>query len=117
MNVQELDLTGPLWVLMRSGMVIGPNNVVRMPLGNPEAPVGEVVPVFTSWERAQECVDAVGDLSVCPYELAVVAGLVSLLNDLKPKGVSHVNFDLNLAQPNPIPIDEVLAFLRSFLNN
>jgi hypothetical protein len=66
-------------------------------------------------EPAKQFLNSLGEKSkgMKIFELKGLDALETLLVDLRKSGVTHVNFNAEGDNPNPIPIDEVIDSLHN----
>jgi hypothetical protein len=109
--------TGSPTVLIYAGAPQNPiaaDNVVTINFGL-RGTFGALFPLFNGDGPAQQFIQSLGPsgagMAACP--VAGLAELESLLSDLKQRGVTYVDFNADRRNPNPIPIDDVLASLRN----
>ncbi len=90
-------------------------NIVTIGFGLADGTAGVLVPLFIGDEPAKRFIASLGPqgAGMKLIHMQDLKSLEILLVDLKKNGTTHVNFNAERDNPNPISIDEVIDSLRN----
>ena len=110
-------VTQPPWVLLFPTPLPDPAGecIALFGFRLPDGTEGRYAAVFSTTDQVARFCESVGDAArgMQARQLRAAASLGPVLQNLRVDGATHVSFDATADAPNPVPLDEFLARLRT----